>query len=141
MVTKEHPIPVVRAFLKDPMDRILLLKRSEDSFEGGLWCLPGGKVEYGRSVEQTLFEEVFEETGLTIVRSRFQFYLDGLPGGEGWKHYINMYFSAQHRGEVRLNEESSEAKWAHLNEIVNYDLAFGNDEAINIYTSSLPTVL
>jgi 8-oxo-dGTP pyrophosphatase MutT (NUDIX family) len=46
--------------------KVLLTKRSDN----GLWCLPGGKMEPGESVEECCCREVLEETGLEIVTKR-----------------------------------------------------------------------
>lgn len=43
-------------------EKVLLTKRADN----GLWCLPGGGVDPGESVEETIIREVQEETGLTI---------------------------------------------------------------------------
>jgi 8-oxo-dGTP pyrophosphatase MutT (NUDIX family) len=50
----------VKALIKDG-DRYLLLQN-----ERGEWDFPGGKLETGASVRQTLLEEVMEETNLNI---------------------------------------------------------------------------
>ena len=42
---------------------ILLGQRASGSFSGQ-WCLPGGKIDQGESVEQCAKRELFEETGL-----------------------------------------------------------------------------
>jgi 8-oxo-dGTP diphosphatase len=53
--------------------KILLGKRNPDpkkassSFKSaGVWCLPGGKLEWGESLEEGSIREVKEETGITI---------------------------------------------------------------------------
>ena len=43
-------------------EKVLLTKRADND----LWCLPGGGVDPGESVEETIFREVQEETGLTV---------------------------------------------------------------------------
>jgi 8-oxo-dGTP pyrophosphatase MutT (NUDIX family) len=50
----------VKALIKD-QDRYLLLQN-----ERGEWDFPGGKLETGATVGQTLLEEVVEETNLDI---------------------------------------------------------------------------
>ncbi|MEW5829791.1 MAG: NUDIX domain-containing protein [Chloroflexota bacterium] len=40
--------------------KVLLTRRADN----GLWCLPGGAVDPGESVEEACTREVFEETGL-----------------------------------------------------------------------------
>ena len=42
--------------------KVLLTKRSDN----GLWCLPGGKMDSGESIEECCMREVFEETGLEV---------------------------------------------------------------------------
>jgi ADP-ribose pyrophosphatase YjhB (NUDIX family) len=46
--------------------KILLTRRTDN----GLWCLPGGKMESGESVEECCRREVFEETGLEVQTRR-----------------------------------------------------------------------
>ena len=46
--------------------KVLLTKRSDN----GLWCLPGGKMDSGESIEECCMREVFEETGLEVRARR-----------------------------------------------------------------------
>ncbi|MGE7823190.1 NUDIX domain-containing protein [Paenibacillus sp. NPDC093718] len=50
------------AIIRDHQGRILLQRRSDY----GNWGLPGGGMEAGESVEETMRREVFEETGLVV---------------------------------------------------------------------------
>ncbi|OWR32330.1 DNA mismatch repair protein MutT [Saccharibacillus sp. O23] len=50
------------AIIRDGQGRILLQKRSDY----GDWGLPGGGMEAGETIEQTMIREVKEETGLEI---------------------------------------------------------------------------
>ncbi|MBU2639538.1 MAG: NUDIX hydrolase [Nanoarchaeota archaeon] len=128
------PIPVVRAILEDSEGRILLLRR-RGRVADGLWCLPGGKVNYNQTVERAVLEEVKEETRLGIDNLTFLFYQDGLPEGERGMHCIHLYFSGNPTGTLSLNGESSEAHWVSPDEFRNYPIAFGNDEAVIQYLS------
>jgi 8-oxo-dGTP diphosphatase len=57
------------AIIPFPPDKILLIKRSTPPFVG-YWALPGGRVDHGETVEQTIVREVKEETGLDITIMR-----------------------------------------------------------------------
>ena len=50
------------AIIRDKLGRILMQKRSDY----GNWGLPGGGMEAGESIEETMIREVFEETGLLV---------------------------------------------------------------------------
>ncbi len=45
----------------------LLLQRSEGSFDAGKFELPGGKIDPGETVAESIVREVAEETGLQIT--------------------------------------------------------------------------
>ncbi|MEK3701485.1 NUDIX domain-containing protein [Paenibacillus sp. FSL R10-2199] len=50
------------AIIKDKYGRILLQQRSDY----GDWELPGGGMEAGETIEETMIREVKEETGLEV---------------------------------------------------------------------------
>ncbi len=57
----------VSGILVNPCGRILLGKRNKrDSAFPGLYCTPGGGVEFGETLHEALIREFEEETGLTI---------------------------------------------------------------------------
>ena len=61
----------VKAVVQDEQGRILLLQISKPVVIHGspvaYWDLPGGRVEVGQTVEQTLRREIEEEVGLHIA--------------------------------------------------------------------------
>ncbi len=127
------PIPVVRLIIPDTKGRVLILKRAHTSHSEGSWCLPGGKIDYGQTVEHAIAKELQEETSLVCTSSRFLFYQDSLPLVGGEMHCINLYFECTVQGEIVLNDESGEYAWIGPDDIDKYDIAFRNDEALIKY--------
>ena len=67
----------VNVFVKKS-NKFLAVKRSkEDKIFGGMWALPGGKIEKGETVKETAKREVFEETGLSLTSIEDNFCMKG----------------------------------------------------------------
>ena len=60
----------IKALIRNRAGEVLLLQVNPANLHGernGYWDLPGGRVQKGDSVEQTLEREVLEETGITKI--------------------------------------------------------------------------
>lgn len=55
-------VPTTSAFIQDEDGRVLLQRRGDV----GLWGLPGGGMELGERIDETIVSEVREETGLEV---------------------------------------------------------------------------
>lgn len=122
-----YPISVVRLIISDSEGRALILKRRNSGHSSGMWCLPGGKIEYGETIEQSIVKELREETSLVCTASRFLFYQDSLPPVAGSMHCINLYFECSVAGTVVLNDESSKFAWIRPEDLGKYRIAFKKD--------------
>ena len=114
------------AVLKD--GKILLIRRKYDPFKGK-WALPGGFVEYGERVENTVVREVYEETGLkTKIIDIIGVYSD--PNRDPRGHTITVaYFLDIHDGKLRSGNDASDAQFFDLKDLPK--LAFDHDKIIN----------
>lgn len=128
-----YPVPIVRLIISEKTGRVLILKRAETSYGLGAWCLPGGKVDYGDTVEKAAARELYEETSLVSNSMRFLFYQDSLPPEPGGMHCINLYLECAIEGTLSLNRESSEFAWVGPRDLADYEIAFRNDEALMRY--------
>jgi 8-oxo-dGTP pyrophosphatase MutT (NUDIX family) len=70
------------AIVEDDDGRVLLQRRRDSD----LWAIPGGLVEPGKLVEETMRREVFEETGLSLGPATF---FGVYSGPEGFGGYPN----------------------------------------------------
>jgi ADP-ribose pyrophosphatase YjhB (NUDIX family) len=128
-----HPVPVVRLIIPNDAGKVIILCRQNTVYSGGQWNLPGGKVDYGSTVEDEVRKELIEETSLVCTSMRFLFYQDSLPLRPGGLHCINFYFECVVRGDLRLNEESSQFAWIGPQDLSSYQLTFRNEEGLLRY--------
>lgn len=133
MTKKVYPLLTVRAFIKDQSGRILLLKRANSIAGNGRWVLPGGKVDYLQSPEESIVAEVKEETGLTFIKPRFLFYQNSLPEKDAPRHALIIYFDGSCKGKTLINRESSDFAWVTIKKALAYKPVFHGVEAINRY--------
>ena len=115
-------------------DKILLIKRSTPPFVG-YWALPGGRVDPGETVEQTIVREVKEETGLDIkiVRKVGEYHEQGVQAGFVYDYYPACFLVEAVGGEIRRQEsEIQEIKLFSLSGVPK-SLAFEHTQMINDY--------
>ncbi|MFA6254664.1 MAG: NUDIX domain-containing protein [Patescibacteria group bacterium] len=96
--------------------QLLILKRSQtEKAFAGLWDFAGGKAEIGENDEQSLIREVKEETALDIKPKEIL----GTYFGELNKKSVKfiIFMAEVIAGEVRINFEHDDYKWADVDEI------------------------
>lgn len=101
-------------------DGRVLLQRRRDS---GNWSMPGGVMEIGESLTQTVVREVAEETGLDVeVTGLLGIYTD--PGhviaysdGEVRQEFVVAYIARVVGGTLRVSDESTEVRFVDPGEL------------------------
>jgi 8-oxo-dGTP diphosphatase len=122
------------AIIPFPPNKILLIKRRTVPFKG-FWALPGGRVDPGETVEQTVVREVKEETGLdvAIAGKVGDYHEQGVQGGVAYDYYPACFIVKVVGGEIKRQEsEIEEAKLFSLND-VPATLAFEHAQMIKDY--------
>ena len=99
--------------------RILLGKRKQASAQGGLWELPGGKMEFGETQRQCLERELYEELGITtLIGPLFAEILHDYDYG---RISLSAYFVCWTAGEIKLKAHD-EICWVEPGRLLDYDL-------------------
>jgi len=105
--------------------KILLEKRKYDPGRGK-WSIPGGLIELGESVEQTVVREVLEETGLEVGSPRHIDVVDNVVkdgNGDVKYHFIILdYFVKLRGGTLKAASDAEDLKWVSFDEVEKYDL-------------------
>jgi len=102
-------------------DKLLILKRVEGSYLGGIWDIPGGTLENGELPEEGALREVLEETGLELKEAHL-FYCHSTIDQEKNKQFVTLVFlSKTEKKKIKINlKEHSEYSWVKLDEIKSY---------------------
>jgi len=128
MPMSETPRTTVGVFVVNN-GKILFLKRAENRgpeyrFQG-YWCIPGGHVDIGETVEQAAVRETKEETGLTVKKLKFLFYTDEILPDRNWWAVAHKFIAFTDETDVKIQEdEISEYKWVTVEEALKEKLAF-----------------
>jgi len=110
--------------------QVLLVRRARSPGKG-FYSLPGGRVEFGESLQTALHREVREETGLKIEIVGLAGWREVLPGTSGGGHYVIMSFAARWAGnEPVLNEEHDDFKWLRPEDFGDLKLTGGLVEVV-----------
>lgn len=122
------------AIIPFPDNQILLIKRNTRPFVG-YWALPGGRMDPGETIEQTIVREVKEETGLdvTIIRKIGEYIEKGIKDDVEYEYYPTCFVVAPISGEIKKQEsEIREIRLFSLN-VLPKPLAFEHEKMIKDY--------
>jgi len=104
--------------------RVLLIRRAQAPLLGR-WSFPGGRVEWGESLEQAVVREVLEETGVTVRPAEHLVTVEHIEGqGASASHHwvVVDYLCDLVAGDPRAASDALDATWAETAEMDRYDL-------------------
>ncbi len=122
------------AIIPFPEGKILLVKRDTVPFKG-YWALPGGRMDPGETVEETIVRECKEETGLDveIVRKIGEYVEKGVKDEVEYEYYPTCFLVKVVGGEIKRQEgEIQEIRLFLLQRMPN-QLAFEHLKMIEDY--------
>jgi 8-oxo-dGTP diphosphatase len=126
------------AIIPYPDDKILLIKRNTRPFVG-YWALPGGRMDPGETIEQTVVREVKEETGLEaeIVSVVGEYVERGIKDEIDYEYYPTCFVVKPVGGELKKQDSEIQAMQLFNLNALPEPLAFEHDKMIKDYVSHL----
>ena len=109
--------------------KVLVQDRSASDWHG--IAFPGGHVEPGESITESVVREIDEETGLTIKNPRLCGLKDWMKD-DGSRYIIFYYKADQFSGELKPSEEG-EVFWAELNDLPGMNLAVDMELSLRVF--------
>jgi ADP-ribose pyrophosphatase YjhB (NUDIX family) len=118
--------PIVGVGAVITCDGKLLLEKRKNEPGRGKWSIPGGLVELGENVEQTVIREVKEETGLEVEKPEHIDVVDNVVrdenGGVKYHFVIIDYFVKLKGGTMKAASDAEELRWVTFDEVEKYEL-------------------
>ena len=108
-------------------EALLLQNRRKKDWQG--WTMPGGHVEPGESIVDSVIREMKEETGLTVKNPRLcgikQFPI------EGGRYLVFLFDTEEFEGEL-ISSEEGEMRWILRSELKKYPTVEDLEELLDV---------
>ena len=103
--------------------KVVLQYRSPDRYKKWSgYAFPGGHIEEGESLAESVIREVYEETGLTIADPKLVAVKDW-PLDDGGRYIVFCYKATEFTGQLRSSEEG-EVSWVEKDQLEQLDLSY-----------------
>jgi ADP-ribose pyrophosphatase YjhB (NUDIX family) len=116
----EFAVPVVGALIFNSKSELFLMQ-SSGKF-GSEWIVPGGKVNFGETMENALRREIKEETNIELGKIQFLGVREMITEK---KHFIFLEFARWRQNDeaVILNSEAVSYKWCQPDDLRKIQIA------------------
>ena len=120
MLEKFYVILAVAGFIKNSNNEILIVKKAEgEKVDGGLWTVPGGKIDPQERIIDGLKREIKEESGVDITD--YQWIGEDVFESNGyWFHGQHFLCNVDNNPQVILEKNLTDYKWISKEEIESF---------------------
>ena len=110
--------------VEDPTNgKVVLQYRSPERYKKWSgYAFPGGHIEEGESLVESVIREVYEETGLTIADPKLVAVKDWSLD-DGGRYIVFCYKATRFSGQLRSSEEG-EVSWVEKDQLEQLDLSY-----------------
>lgn len=138
-VILRHPIAGATMIPVLADGRIVLVKRRDS----GKWSLPGGMIDWGEDLAQTVQREIAEETGLGVTAIRRLVGVYSSPNRDPRFHAISILVEVEVAGEFDVQDtvEIKTVKAFNRDDIVLAELAHDHAQQLADYFGDKAAVL
>ena len=103
--------------------KVVLQYRSPERYKKWSgYAFPGGHIEEGESLVESVIREVYEETGLTITAPKLVAVKDWSLD-DGGRYIVFCYKATRFSGQLRSSEEG-EVSWVEKDQLEQLDLSY-----------------
>jgi nucleoside triphosphatase len=121
-MSDRFPLATVGALVANPEGQVLIVRTGKWR---GTWGVPGGKVEWGETLEAALLREFREEVGLELEQVRFALLQEAVddPQFHCSAHFVLInYFAISRQSTITPNHEIEEWAWVSPEQALTYPL-------------------
>jgi ADP-ribose pyrophosphatase YjhB (NUDIX family) len=126
----------VRAIIVNSRQEVMLIKRALETFEGGKWCLVGGKPNEKEDLNKAITRETKEEVGAELALSHYAEVKN--PDTSTGVRWITHYFVGQTEtipDQLQVSEVSEAAFFSQA-ELDSLDITFDHREILALFYAS-----
>jgi ADP-ribose pyrophosphatase YjhB (NUDIX family) len=128
-----YPLATVGALVTGPCSRVLIVRTTKWR---GSWGVPGGKVEWGETLDAALRRELREEVGLELTAVEFALMQEAIADEQFHRpvHFLLLnYFAFAPHTTVSPNEEIAEWAWVTPQQALTYPLNSFTQRLVQAY--------
>ena len=102
--------------------KVVLQYRSPEKNNWSGYAFPGGHIEEGESLVESVIREIKEETGLTISNPQLAA-VKNWQLEDGTRYIVFCYKATEYTGQLRSSEEG-EVSWVEKDQLEKLDLSY-----------------